>query len=302
MNQVSTIEDFYRKHLISIPDNLKKEMGHFNVFKRDEFVGPNARPVPYTRKDFFKISLLKGRNRIHYADKTVLSEKYALLFGNPMIPYNWEAEGEEQSGYFCIFTEAFFDHFGSFRDYPVFKPGQDKVFVLPEEKLEEVEAVFLRMFDEIASDYAYKYDVLRNLVFELVHTALKMRPAEGIRQPESTASVRISSLFAELLERQFPVESTDRRVLLKSPGDFATHLSVHVNHLNRSLKEVSGKTTSQLIADRVLREAQVLLRHTDWNISEISYSLGFEELSHFNHFFRKNARITPGRYRKETPV
>jgi len=89
---------------------------------------------------------------------------------------------------------------------------------------------------------------------------------------------------------------------LRSPVDFAEQLSVHVNHLNRSLKEITGKTTSQLIAERVSQEARVLLKRTNWNISEIAYSLGFEELSHFINFFKKHFGHTPKAFRDRVDV
>jgi AraC family transcriptional activator of pobA len=74
-------------------------------------------------------------------------------------------------------------------------------------------------------------------------------------------------------------------------------LTIHVNHLNRALKETTQKTTSEIIAERILQEAKILLKHTDWNISEIAYSLGFEEPTHFNNFFKKNIQLTPRQFR-----
>ncbi|MDP4209675.1 MAG: helix-turn-helix transcriptional regulator [Bacteroidota bacterium] len=302
MENALTIEDFYKNKLSWMPDNLKREMGHFNVFNINVCACSKNRPIPYSRKDYYKISLLKGRNLIHYADRTVQSDKYALLFANPMIPYNWESLEDEQSGYFCIFTEDFFNQFGSLKDYPMFKPGNSKVYILSDEQLTEFEAIYQKMFEEINSDFLYKYDVLRGLVFNLLHSALKMQSVEAAYYPVSNASTRIASLFAELLERQFPIESQVQRMKLRSPVDFAGHLSVHVNHLNRSLKEVTGKTTSQLIAERVSQEARALLKHTNWNISEIAFSLGFEELSHFINFFKKNFKETPKTYRDRLDV
>ncbi|MES1160150.1 MAG: helix-turn-helix transcriptional regulator, partial [Bacteroidota bacterium] len=73
--------------------------------------------------------------------------------------------------------------------------------------------------------------------------------------------------------------------------------SVHVNHLNRAVKQVTGKTTTEHIADRMLSEAKALLKFTDWNISMISYCLGFEEPAHFSHFFRKQTSLTPTAFR-----
>jgi AraC family transcriptional regulator, transcriptional activator of pobA len=302
MEKVQTIEDFYRDKLNWMPDNLKKEMGHFNVFRSDDFTCCKKRPVPYSRKDYYKISLLKGRNLIHYADRTVQSEKFALLFANPMIPYNWEPLDENQSGYFCIFTEDFFSEYGSVKDYPMFKAGNNKVYILSEEQLPAIEAIYNRMFEEIASDFLYKYNALRGLVFNLIHSALKLQPAGSAYYPTSNASTRIASLFAELLERQFPIESPMQRMKLRSPKDFSEQLSVHINHLNRSLKEVTGKTTSQLISERVSQEARALLKHTNWNISEIAFCLGFEELPHFINFFKKNFKQTPKTFRDFSDV
>jgi AraC-like DNA-binding protein len=110
--------------------------------------------------------------------------------------------------------------------------------------------------------------------------------------------MRVASLFTELLERQFPIESVTQSMKLRSPTEFALQLSVHVNHLNRSLKEITGKTTSQLIRERVIREAKALLMHTDWNISEIAWCLGFEELPHFINYFKKDALLTPKAFRQ----
>src|SRR5258708_31420165 len=297
MEPTQSLEDFYRHKLNWMPDNLKNGRGHLNVFRMEEFAGKNARHVPYSRKDYFKISLTIGKFRLYYADKIVDIDKQALIFGNPLIPYSYESLSDEQSGMFCIFTETFFDHFGHLREYPVFQPGSMPVFLLTDEQVPPIKNIFCRMLEEMGSDYAYKYDMLRNLVFELVHCALKMQPASTSLYSGSNASTRISSLFMELLERQFPIESPVQRIVLQSPSDFAGQLSVHVNHLNRALRENTGKTTSRIIAERVTQEARSLLLHTNWNISEIAWSLGFEESSHFINFFKKNTALSPGAFR-----
>jgi AraC-like DNA-binding protein len=107
------------------------------------------------------------------------------------------------------------------------------------------------------------------------------------------AAARVTALFIELLERQFPVESPRQKLKLRAAKDYADRLAVHVNHLNKALKENTGKTTTELISNRLMQEAKILLKETDWNISEIAYSLGFEEIAHFSNFFKKNASVTP---------
>jgi AraC family transcriptional activator of pobA len=297
MDKLETIEDFYRKKLLFMPENLKKEIGHFNVFVLDDFMGCRAKPIPYSRRDYFKISLIIGKNKVHYADKVVEIEKQALFFANPQIPYNWEQLDEPQTGFFCVFTEAFFHQFGNLKEYPVFKPNGSPVFAIDDEQVKRIKTIFEQMIAEINSDYTYKYDVLRNLVFELIHSAMKLQPANISVTQHSNAPSRISSLFLELLERQFPIENSRQRFGLRSAADFADQLTVHVNHLNRALKETTQKTTSEIIAERILQEAKILLKHTDWNVSEIAYSLGFEEPTHFNNFFKKNIQLTPTQFR-----
>lgn len=297
MNRSETLEDFYREKLNWMPDSLKKEIGHFNVFKLDDFVGCKAKPIPYSRKDYFKISIIIGKTRVYYADKTLEIDKQALFFASPYIPYTWEQLGGDQTGYFCVFTEAFFHQFGNLKEYPVFKPGNMPAFAIDDKETEKISAIYQRMFEELESDYPYKYDVLRTLVFELIHSALKMRPASIAEHEHSNASQRISSLFMELLERQFPIEDVRQKISFRSASDFADQLAVHVNHLNRALKETVQKTTSTIIAERLVQEAKILLKHTDWNVSDIAYSLGFEEPTHFNNFFKKNMRLTPTQFR-----
>jgi AraC-like DNA-binding protein len=111
------------------------------------------------------------------------------------------------------------------------------------------------------------------------------------------ASSRITSVFLELLERQFPVESSTQTLLLRNPKDYADTLNVHVNHLNKTLKERTGKTTTEIITSRILQESKILLKNTNWNISEISNSLGFEEVAHFSNFFKKQSGFSPLAFR-----
>lgn len=298
MEKIQSLEEFYRAKELRMPANLGRENGHFNVFNSEEFLGHHARQLPYSRKDFYKIALVSGRNRYYYADKTMDVESHGLFFANPQVPYQCEPLSEEQSGLFCIFTEAFFHQYTTLKlqEYPIFKPGGQPIVYLPDEQVGPVREIFEKMLAEMASDYQYKLDLCRNYVMELIHMGLKMQPIE-VSPSHSNASTRISSLFTDLLERQFPIESPVQQVNFRSATDFASQLSVHVNHLNKALKDTTGKSTSELIAERIVQEAKALLMHTDWNVSEIGYCLGFQEPAHFNNFFKKKTQLTPRSFR-----
>ncbi|MEQ8534994.1 MAG: helix-turn-helix transcriptional regulator [Imperialibacter sp.] len=299
MDKPLTLEELYRKKLRRQPESIQGGVGQFNVFNYQDFIGPDPKPVPYSRREYYKISFLIGSIRYFYADKTVEVKNAALAFANPMIPYNWERLSDNQTGYFCVFTEEFFTNFGAIRDDPIFQPGSTPSYEVDPADIEEINRFYLQMIEEINSDYVYKYDLIKTLVIQLIHKAIKLKPAEASLYSHSTANDRISSLFSELLERQFPIESPIQRMKLRTPNDFANNLSVHINHLNRALKATMGQTTSQLISSRIMQEARILLRHTNWQISEIGYCLGFEEPSHFISFFKKAENVTPRLYRTQ---
>ena len=107
------------------------------------------------------------------------------------------------------------------------------------------------MQEENQSDYANKYDVLRCYLHLLVHTALKMQELNKY-ESHPNASQRITELFIELLDRQFPVDYPHSVLSLRTPADYANRLSVHVNHLNKVVKDTTGKTTSTMIAERIM--------------------------------------------------
>ncbi|WP_228378020.1 helix-turn-helix domain-containing protein [Chryseobacterium luteum] len=90
----------------------------------------------------------------------------------------------------------------------------------------------------------------------------------------------------------------DNVILLKNANEFATQLNIHTNHLNKALKETTGKTTSEWISGRVMTEAKSLLRFSNWSVSEIAYCLGFEHSSNFIISFKKKTGDAPNQFRK----
>lgn len=297
MNKIESIEEFYQRKFDWVPDNIRNEIGHFNVFQHEPVEPGKSKPLPYKRRDFYKIMLVVGDINMNYADRVISVKKQALFFSNPQIPYNCENLDRIKTGFYCIFNQHFLHKFGDLNQYSVFQPSGNHVFELTDDQVEQLCIVYQKMFDEIQSDYVHKYDVLRNLVFELLHFAMKMEPSTLSDKQPINASQRISTLFLELLERQFPIDENHPKVNLRSASEFAHQLNIHVNHLNRAVKAVTEKTTTQIIAERILQESKILLKHSQWNVSEIAYALGFTEVTHFNNFFKKHVGTSPLKFR-----
>lgn len=289
-----------------LDDQTHRDVGHFNVFNLEAMYGGCKAGItmPYNRRSYYKVSLIRGRNQVEYADKVMNVERQAVLFATPKIPYRYRPLDYNQSGHFCVFTTDFVTRTNagiSPDDLPIFSPQSDFVFDITDEQYAEVEAVFLKMHQEIRSDYAYKYDLLRTYLIELIHKGQKFHPFPA-SPAAGNASSRIFSLFIELLERQFPIEHSAHIMQLRTASDFADRLALHVNHLNKVLKEVTGKTTTEVISARILQEARMLLRQTAWTVSEIAFCLGFEEVAHFSNFFKKHVGESPAAYREHLKI
>jgi AraC family transcriptional regulator, transcriptional activator of pobA len=304
-----SIREFYKKIFGDSDNKLDyfleskstNDLGHFNVFDMVKFYfsGNKKSEMTYNRRLYYKISLIKGKNLVEYADKTVMIEKQGILFATPKIPYRYTPQNKKQSGFFCVFTKEFLSKSKIgllIDDLPIYQHNSDFVYQLNDGQYLEMETIFKKMDAELSSDYAFKYDLLRNYVLELIHTGQKLKPMETNIVSTNAAS-RISSLFIELLERQFPIESDAQVIQLKAPLDFAKTLGIHINHLNKVLKEATGRNTTEIINGRITEEAKILLKQTQWNISEIAYSLGFDEVAHFSNFFKKHTSMSPLKYR-----
>src|SRR4030095_8427334 len=112
------------------------------------------------------------------------------------------------------------------------KIGDTTILKIKEKEREFLSSIFQKMIDEQRTDYAYKDELIRNYINLIIHEALKLQPSENYDEHRNAAS-RITNVFLELLERQFPIESPDHALQLKSAQDYANKLAVHVNHLNR---------------------------------------------------------------------
>jgi AraC family transcriptional activator of pobA len=299
MEFTETLEEFYKRH--PVPNQMvfsenNTGQGHFNVFLRK----PCLTKAPFCRRDFYKIALVIGQGKLNFADKEIILDRPALIFTNPSVPSSCDFGPGPQTGAFCLFTQAFFEsheHKNALQEFPLFKVDGNPVIFLNEEQVDFISKTMEKMMEEMDSDYVNKYDLLRNYLRILMHEALKIAPVSEGLDKKSSASVRITNLFLDLLERQFPIDSPDEGLSLKTANDYAQDLAVHTNHLNRAVKEVTGKTTTQHISERVLKEACALLKHTDWSISQIANGLGFEEPAYFANFFKKHNKSSPANYR-----
>lgn len=282
------------------PPDMRRELGQFDVFTVGGPPGgpPHQPPTHFNRQAFYKISLNHGRGRLEFAGQAQETGPYFLFLATPSLSYRW-VPLDAHAGCFCIFTDEFLQPAKGgvlVAELPIFQPGAHPIIALQEVEYQALEAIFQKMRQESASTYAYKYDLLRTYLVELIHCVQKLQPPAA---PALTpAATRLATQFAELLERQFPLDAPAAPLRLRTAKDYADALAVHVVHLNRVLKEVTGHTTTTLLGHRLAHEAKLLLKQTTQNVSEIADRLGFADAAHFCTFFKRQTGLTPGDFRQ----
>jgi len=253
-------------------------------------------PVRQGRRDFYKMGLVEGDMTINHDGQHIDIKGTALFFVNPKAPRSLVQRINRTGGYACIFTGSFISNRG-LQDSPLFSVGDNPVIPLNTEQSAFMAAIFQKMLDVYTGDYPYKADLIRSCIALIIHEALMIQPPRTAA-PFKNGATRITHLFTDLLERQFPIEHSNESLRLRTAQDFAAHLAVHVNYLNRAVKEVTGKTTSAHISARIIAEARELLQHSEWSVADIAYALGFEYPAYFNNYFKRLTGSTPNSFRK----
>lgn len=282
-------------------ENLPKvpAKGSFSIHSRA--TNPCREYISASRRDYYKISLItKGGGILTLGHRTYVIKAPAMIFINPLERKTWQPEGE-QDGYYCIFTEHLFETQRRYRDellhYPLFQTGANPVLTLTEEQGASLLQLFERLVKENKDCDAYRLEAITIYMQLLLLESKRIGVHETVPQRTLTTAQLLAERFTDTLEKQFPVTSEQEQIQLKTASDFAQVLNVHPNHLNATIKSVTGRTTSEHIRQRILLEARLLLMHTDWPIAIIAHCLGFEEPASFSHFFKSQTGHTPHTFR-----
>ncbi|KQT20966.1 AraC family transcriptional regulator [Chryseobacterium sp. Leaf405] len=102
--------------------------------------------------------------------------------------------------------------------------------------------------------------------------------------------------FQQLLDDYYN-ENKEKVFGLPNVSYMAEKFNVSSRYLSDLLKQETGKTALELIHIHIIKEAKNLLAEGKLNISEISFSLGFENPNYFARLFKKEVGIPPNAFK-----
>jgi AraC family transcriptional activator of pobA len=137
----------------------------------------------------------------------------------------------------------------------------------------------------------FSADVARHLVSTLLLWLERWYDATRTeRRDADDADVQLHRRFTERLERDFARHH--------DAGHYADALAVPGPALSRALVSQTGRTTKELVVDRVMLEAMRLLRFTDLTVGEVAHRAGFADQLYFSRAFKRAAGVAPQAYRE----
>ena len=96
--------------------------------------------------------------------------------------------------------------------------------------------------------------------------------------------------------KDYIYEHTNEDISLKKISEV---MHYNESYLSRLFKKLTGKNFKDLVTDVKIKKAMYLLSETDLMVRDIASSVGFDSISHFQYFFKKNKGITPLEYRRD---
>ena len=243
------------------------------------------------RCDFYRIGLvLRGRCELQMGLEHFAQSAGTVNCSFPNQLFSKTDISEDIFGYYLLFNPGFLD--GLIPDaripeeFPFFSYDGTPFFQLEQTAIGWVVDFLLRINEELHGNRPDKEKAIQLYLYLALLELKRDYRQQHTDVPETTALV---IKFKKLVTRHY--------LTMQRVADYAGLLHITPNHLNRTVKEVSGRTASDHIAEMILQEAKVLLRNTDLSVAEIAYRLQFSEPSSFNRFFKKDAASTPLEYR-----
>ena len=273
---------------------------HFDIHKRCTFNST----IPSHRLDFYAIFIVTKGEGIHlFGMKEHYIRKNMLCFIGPQMISSWQSETNEHQGIFCSFSDDFFyygrgnNHF--LTDLPFFKIDGNSVLHLTDEQMQFYLSFFNLMYEEYQQQNEYADDVLRSYLQLILNKANSQYHTEQCR-PDQPDHVGLTLLkrFTALFMRDLKVINNGKTIHIKKIADYALELGVSQNHLNDTIKGITGKSAGQLIKAQLLKQATMCLKHSEKSISEIAYQLGYEDPSYFARYYKKHTGQSPSHLRE----
>ena len=292
MHVISEIDEF----LTFLQSPTRSHANEFIAFGLEEYdKKPHVQAMYGVKTLFYRISILLNDSVDFSINNGAFqtSRPCTLCFFSPFHAVT-ARQKSNLKGQSIQFSESFvhgaYENSRFHEDFPFFWSDNNVFFMSEEEALPLI---------QLGERIIYEYNALSRysdiIVRDYLHIFLILaKRIMGTREAveDISADYALFRQFFMLVNKSLPV--------IRTVEGAAKALAVTPAHLWLIVKRLSGQTPLEIINQRVLRDAQTMLLHSELNVSEIGFRLEFREKPHFTRFFKNLTGLSPVEYIRQS--
>lgn len=272
ITEVKTEEEFFIK-------DLKDFFRSFNLKAKEPFKLPGRAIVIL---DNSAVDLTIDATDIHITRSSIL-----FLTEEQVLKFN---QLKDFSGSIIFFTDSFYETYGVGLN---FLKELSLFFNCDNIKIIKLSLDFRKKVDEIINEMELEYFdgklhnkmLFAGLITNLMIQLSRCRDWFKTQKIYSTNNTnQIVKNFKELVDREYRN--------LHNVADYAEILSITSKHLGDVIKDATGRTAREFISDRIILEAERLMLHTDKTLKEITFELGYKDITSLRKLLSRNTGRT----------
>lgn len=266
-------------------------LSSFKIRKVEDLLSGEDMVQALHRHSFFYILLIEKGTGVHHIDFIRYPvTNYSIFFMRPGQVHQLTLE-KGSIGYLMEFASDFYSPLEKSGSHVLRKVSSKNYCQLDIARFSKL----LFLLNYVFQEYSAKEDKFQ----EVIKASLDIFFIELVRQsrnpqnPGDNGSQYMQDRLEELLEL-----ITSRVATHKQVSDYAQMLNLTAYQLNAITKSTLDKTCSELINEYIILEAKRYLLATGNQINQIAYHLGYEDVSYFIRFFKKNVGASPEMFRQ----
>ncbi|PJJ53252.1 AraC family transcriptional regulator [Hymenobacter chitinivorans] len=252
---------------------------------------------PY-RGDYYKISLcLRGRAELKVNLAPFVVTPGCLVLATPDVIKEWGRVSEDYETLSVFFTRDFIStHHAATGKLHFLVAPPTPVLSLASAEAAGIAASFRFLQQKYAAASPQRDNIVKSILGGLLYEigALYEQPAGSGQHhssnPGQSRARQLAAGFRQLLQTHCGTE--------RSVQFYAAALCITPKHLTELVKDATGRTASEWIAEAVALEAKALLQNPALTVAQVAQGLQFTDQFAFSRFFKRSTGLSPTAYRQ----